>query len=363
MRQFAAALACIGMLSSAGCSTIRDELRYPGGAPGRLLDQRTFDSSRSKQLQLLRATLALAITARIGEASVATEDADAFARQLAEASRELNYAAVDAGYPFFRTTDEGVIRAEPCMVETPGENMIEALSPENTYLMIDGKCPGYYVNFESNIARIESRIVRAMLTSLPSDRAREFLEDLSKGNLLSALWSMSRSLGDIAGAFHRGAGVYRSGLENVAASTEACHFDGSLSEPPSDEKFAQERDTVLIASACLGLSLDSLFDDDDIEASSLPRYIDPVAFMALFRIARTSCVALPLKNAPTDPDATESARRFRSTSCGEVVFNPAPRPDSITLEQDADEDPAPADAQPIPADEVEESNEMPLPPP
>lgn len=143
MRKFTAALACIGMLSSAGCSTIRDELRYPGGAPGRLLDQRTFDSSRSKQLQLLRATLALAIAARIGEASVATEDADAFARQLAEASRELNYAAVDAGYPFFKTTDEGVVRAEPCMVETPGEDMIEALSPENTYLMIDGQCPGY----------------------------------------------------------------------------------------------------------------------------------------------------------------------------------------------------------------------------
>lgn len=360
MRKLTATLACVAMISSAGCSTIRDELRYPGGAPGRLLDKRTFDSSRSKQLQLLRATLALAIAARIGEASVATEDADAFARQLTEASRELNYTAVDAGYPYFDTIDEEVVMVETCVVTKPGESMVGALATDRTYLMIDAACPGFYVNFESNIARIEARIVRAMLTSLPSDRAREFLEDLSQGNLLSALWSMTRSLGDIAGAFHRGAGVYRSGLENVAASTKRCEFDASLSNPPQDRAYIQERDTVLIAAACLGLSLDSLFDDDDIEAIDLPRYVDPVAFMALFRIARTSCVALPLKNTPNDPDATEEARKFRSTSCGEVVFNPARRPDSIAIEQETQGGQAGTEAG---AESADENEEMPLPPP
>lgn len=300
-----------------------------------MLDKRTFDSSRSKQLQLLRATLALAIAARIGEASVATEDADAFAQQLGEASKELNFAAVDAGYPYFATTDDGVEKFGTCLIGQPGEDRIALVSANNTYAMIDAACPGYYANFEANIARIESRIIRAMLTSLPSERAREFLEDLSQGNLLSALWSMSRALGDIAGAFHRGAGVYRAGLENVAASTARCDFDASLENRP--DEYDQARDTVLVAAACLGVSLDRLFDSEDIEATDLPNKLDPVAFMALFRIVRTSCVALPLKNRPDDPEQTEEARIFRSKSCNLVRFNPKPRPDTIVLQTDEDE--------------------------
>lgn len=344
-----------------------------------MLDERTFDASQSKQLALLRATLALAIAARIGEGSVATEDADAFARQLAEASNEINYAAVDAGFPVLKADAEQVRVSETgktCKVQE-GKDRTETLADDHkvarspylngkTYAEADAECAGYYVNFEANIARIESRIVRAMLTSLPTERARKFLENLTQGNLLPTLWSLGGAAGDLTGAFHRGAGVYRAGLENVAASTPDCALDPAFRRKIAPQKYFQESDTVLIAAACLGLSPESLFDSEDIPAGQLPNQIDPHAFLALFRIARTSCVALPLINPSSADDAEEAfleARKSRKGACDKVAFNPKPRPDEISLpEEDRTEATVPGDppaASPFPA-----STALPaLPPP
>lgn len=338
MRKAIAALAGVAMLATSGCGAMRDSLRYPGGVIGRALDERTFDASQSKQLALLRATLALAIAARIGEGSVETADADVFARQMAEAANELNYAAVDAGYPQM-VVGKGGASLETCTIEkgklrgdlqtkNPGEIASEMLG-DKTYAEVDAACAGYFVNFEANIARIKSRIARAMLTALPTDRARKFLEQLAGGNLLSALWSLAGATGDLAGAFHRGAGAYRAGLENVAASTPACD-----SKEPGFKKFGsykQERDSVKVAALCLGLSETDLFDDETISAGELPNQIDPRAFLALFRIARTSCVALPLINEPANDDEFLKARKSRKASCDLVRFNPKLRPHMIEL--------------------------------
>lgn len=325
MKKVSLIFAAGALFFNSGCAAIRDELRYPGGAPGRMLDERTFDSSRSKQLQLLRAGLALAIAARIGEGSVATEDADVFARQLSEAATEINYAAIEAGYPQW-------VNGRPlyaCPVPrggdrpgTPADGGRIVVSAD--YLATDAACPGYYTAFEANIARIEARIVRAMLTSLPTETAREFIEDLTAGNLLSALVSLARATGDVAGAFHRGAGAYRAGLETVAASTNNCHPEGSRLS--YDQRF----DTVLGAADCLGLSTQTLFDGEDIAAERLPNQIRPEAFMALFRIAATACVALPLANYPDAQDARlQNDRNNRAAACGSLRFNPRPRPSAI----------------------------------
>lgn len=368
MRAIVSLLAGTALVVTSGCAVIRDELRYPGGAAGRVLDERTFDTSRSKQLALLRSTLALAIAAQIGESTVSAEDADAFAEQLADATDQLNYAAVDAGYPSFvrvvgtteaseqggeasKSDDDGYyVRGRLCLVRptTKQADPLEQLGgslttrlTENPYIQLDNECAGFYVNFESHLIRIEDRIVRAMLTSLPTDRARDFLDDLTSGSLLSALWSLIRSVGDIANSFRRGAGVYRSGIENFAATADNCHgdlsYDGSGDD---DESYLQERDTVLKASACLGLSLDSLFDSDDIDGNELANRVPIEAFMALFRIARTSCVALPLQNAPTNIGKSDAGRSVRANTCERIRFNPTTRPMVIDVRQPGDEDEA-----------------------
>lgn len=321
------------MLLNSGCAALRDELRYPGGVPGRLLDKRTFDSSESKQLQLLRAALAIAIAARIGEGSVATEDADAFARQLAEASNELNYAAVDAGFPVEIDqisylgpcqVEAGVVRTElPAPAPSPSPTGTSSLD----YRALDASCAGFYVNFEAHISKIESRVIRAMLTSLPTDKARDFIDDLAKGDLLSALWSLTGSVGDLAGAFHRGAGVYRAGTENLAASTPACSWEPS-SRWRDDDRYDERFDTVLKASACLGLSSRDLFDSDDISAQALPNRINPLSLIALFRIARASCVNLPLLNT-SDEDVRTASLKSRDAACDHLYFDPALRPTDL----------------------------------
>lgn len=378
MKKFVLAATTAAFVFTTGCSAIRDELRYPSGASGRLLDERTFDTSESKQLTLLRAHLALAIAAQIGSSTVATEDADAFARQLADAANELNYAAVDAGYPYFHKNDDDRYEVRvPCTIDKLGatnrsgdtkttgwldEQKAEDESyannktfVENPYIQQDAKCAGFFVNFEANIARIESRIVRAILTSLPSDRAREFLEDLTSGNLLGALWSLARTVGDIANAFHRGAGVYRAGLENVTATTIACDWDDSYSGDRGD--YRQDLDTVLKASACLGLSLDSLFDDDDIEANKLADEVPPEAFMALARISRTACVSLPILTSATSNTRNEEDREARASLCRVVRFNPKSRPDQIELTSDTPT----GKAEPKPGEATVEEEEAPLP--
>ncbi len=345
MRRVTFALLCSALSVNAGCSTIRDEVRYPGGASGRVLDSRTFDASRSKQLQLLRATLAIAIAARIGEGVISPEDGDAFARQLAEASIEVNYAAADAGFPVYVdgqlrtacTIGAGSVRSAlpptpaptPTPTPTPTPGATPAPSP---YVLEDAQCIGYFTNFESNMARIESRVLRAMLTALPADRAREFLADLTKGDLLSALWSFARASGDVAGAFHRGSGAYRAGVETLAAATPLCDFDPAFDasvperNPTRLTRFDERYDTVMVAAACLNLSPQDLFDDDDIAALKLPNQVPHKAFHALFRVARSACVGVPLLNAPNDPSAVIRSMNSRRDYCELVRFEPRERP-------------------------------------
>ncbi len=300
-----------------------------------MLDERTFDASHSKQLQLFRATLMIAIAAQIGERSVETADADAFARQLAEASREVNYAAVDAG---FGVPGQGDTIIPTCKI---GRGFISAASEgwdeRGAYAADDTTvCSGYYVNFESHIARIEGRVIRAMLTSLPTEKARKFLEKLSDGNVLSALWSLTQTFGDLAVAFHSGAGVYRAGTENLAALTQGCYGDPSYpGEKPAG--YDEEWHTVVVASRCLGLSRKDLFDGDAAGASALPVKLPPTAFHALFRIARTACVDLPLENS-TQIDPVNVSRSNRQIACGMVQFAPQRRPLDIEIDAQDDDD-------------------------
>lgn len=346
VRKVAAVLLGGVLMFNSGCSTIRDELRYPGGAAAKMLDQRTFDASRSKQLQLLRAVLAIAIAARIGEGSISPQDGDAFARQLAEASLEVSYAAVDAGFPVYDEKTKSMYMAcqigpgklrptsTPTPLPTSTPSAAVSMSP---YFAEDEGCRGFYTNFEANLAKIESRIVRAMLTSLPTDKAREFLNDLTKGDLVSALWSLAQSAGDIAGAFHRGAGVYRAGTETLAAASQ-CQFDSTLRSAP--DRYDERYDTVMVAAACLGVSLQDLFDRNDIDASQLPNSVPNNAFHALFRVARGACVALPLLNTPEAPDAVSDSQEVRRKSCALVRFDPRERPHSIAQPQDVVTSPA-----------------------
>jgi hypothetical protein len=334
MKKSVVIVAVVVSLVSSGCAPILREVRYPGGYPGHMMDKRTFDASANKRLQLLRGAMVLAIAARIGEASVRAEDGDGFARLLGNATAELNHAAANLGMGTGRMCTVGTSNAVPgaivplapayipaapaapavapaMPVVPPGPVPLEAAPP----VAPDSGCEGYYVNFEADVARIEARVTRAMVAALPTDRAREFLNKLGTGDLLSSAWSALGAGADIAGAFHRGAGVYRSGLEVVAAGMDGC-----------DAKEATM--TVLDAADCLELDREHLFDAKDATADRFLKEISPNAFHAIMRIVRTSCVALPLSN-ELEMEALNKSRATRRESCSKLVFEPTRREDQV----------------------------------
>jgi hypothetical protein len=336
MKRFMLFAALVVSLASSGCTPILKEVRYPGGYPGHVMDKRTFDASANKRLQLLRGAMVLAIAARIGEASVRAEDGDGFARLLGNATAELNHAAANLGMGSGRMCTVGtssvvpgaIVPLAPPYIPPAPALAAPAVAPAMPVVppspdpstatppvAPDSGCEGYYVNFEADVARIEARVTRAMVAALPTDRAREFLNKLGTGDLLSSAWSALGAGADIAGAFHRGAGVYRSGLEIVAVGMEGCAAK-------------EETMTVLDAADCLELDREHLFDAEDATADKFLKEISPNAFHAIMRIVRTSCVALPLSN-ELEIDALNKSRATRRESCSKLVFEPTRREDQV----------------------------------
>lgn len=288
IRKFAA-LGCT-CLFLAGCTTpVLKEVRHPGGYPGHMMDQRMFDASSSKDVQLFRAALIISMAARMSTATVRdSKDADAFADYLASAVDELNYTAAN----IYADTQGNA----PCEIR------------EEAPILPDRTCSGYFANFESDIPLLEGRIVRLMLAALPENRARAFLEDVGSGNVLSAAWSAIRAVGEAAGGIRRATGVYRSGLEVIGL--HACPADA----------FDQRTATVRDAAQCLGLSDTSIFvnpDEREIGAVRIRRD----AFRAVLLTAQTSCARLPVSS----EGAIAQQAVTRNALCARITFAPAAR--------------------------------------
>jgi len=308
-RVLAAGAACLFL---SGCNPILQDIRHPGGYPGYLLDKNGFDSSGSKQLQLLRAQIVLSMAARMATMTVQDGgDANAFAQYLGAAVDEINYSAADV-YPATMpeapagstasaiTTGASTAAKLPCSVAPTDEPSTE--------------CAGYYANFESNTPLYEARIVRLMVAALPETQARSFLKDAAHGNVLGSAWKAIRAVYATAGGLHRAAGTYRSGLEIVAAQL------GTKCKP--GKSYVEKESTVLDAVRCIGLSEDKLFGSPDrVQGANV--VVKENAFRALMLIARTSCAQLRLDGASS---ALQTEKEARNALCEKIRFTPKSRP-------------------------------------
>lgn len=265
MRRFVGAVVAASMLS--GCTVLTREVRYPGGFTGHIMDQRTFNASQSKQAQLFRMALMIAIGTRMASLTIHdAEDAAAFRRYLASASKELNYTAANI-YP--------ADSKKPCRLA----DAATASAAED--------CQGFLVNFEADMPLLESRVVRLIVAALPEQQARRFLASVQSGNLLGAAWDAFKLVSKTAGSLRRGAAVYRTGLEALAASG-VCRTEGGYVEDAKEAK-----STVLAATHCLGLPQDTFSAKDEIEPEAFQGRPMPGAIHAVMRIARTDCLRLP----------------------------------------------------------------------
>lgn len=278
-KRIVAFLAASAMLLTSGCGAVRHDLQYPGGYPGWLLDRHSFDAASSKKLLLLRATIVLAMAARMGQATVRGEDADAFALSLKAAAREINIAAADL-YP----------------VDGKPENLCLVSRPAGQGGPTADTCLGYEVNFESEVPLIEARLTKLVVAALPTEKSRQFLAAVTKGDVLGAAFKALSAFKTLAVGLHYANGSYRSGLEIVASQIAPDQCAGA--------SYAQDKDTVQEAVGCLGLPTDSIFSRTD---RLLPiKDVSPSAFFALMRIANGACTALPYLTADAAPEHTDA---------------------------------------------------------
>jgi hypothetical protein len=303
MRKLLHSLVLSSFLLTSGCGAILRDIRYPGGYPGYLLDRHSYNASSSKELILLRATIILAMAARMGQATVRGEDADAFASYLAASAREINYAAADL-YP--------VNGASAALCNVQSSPLTTGTAP--TGKTAAGACKGYRVNFESQLPLIEARLIKTVVAALPTDKAREFLSDVRRGNVLGAAFKALATFKSIAAGLHYANGSFRSGLEIVAVA-DGCET-------------AQDKMTVADAVTCLQLPVDSVFARTNTHTLSAA-HVHPSAFDALMRISNGACTALPFLKEEGSGKGLEGVNA-RVSVCSTIWFEPTERPVSPT---------------------------------
>jgi hypothetical protein len=280
------------------------------------------------------------MAADMGRNTVNGQDADGFAQLLAGAAAEINYAAADIyGGP--------EIYGGACTTFDNGNGFD------------DKYCTGFYENFEANIPLIEARIVKVMLAALPVDKARKFLDSLSKGNVLDAAWKAMSAAGAIIRGMHVGFARYRTGLEVVAANVATCqkNWDVELRDKneASESKYAPERMTVVLAAKCLGLTEDDLFNNPkELERAAIAKnntknnLVRPRAFLMLMRSIAADCVSLNFSG--KGEDLTRS-QETRAKACNSIGFIPTPRPFRFKKGTEGLYDERPVEVGTVPADE------------
>lgn len=365
---------CLSLLASAslvlgGCQAVVRDFRHPGGYPGYLLDQRTFDAAHSKQLQLLRATIIMAMAARMAHVTAnSPDDADAVANYLGATADEINFTAAN----IFDSNIGGIL-APPCAIfETsapakPQDYAVQladavsqargyaadarqaaeqskaaynalangkgqlSVAPIPTPAVHSGACPGYYVNFEADVPLVENRLARLMFATLPQEQIKDFASDVAKGNILGGAWKAIKILVVGARGLHQAAGTYRSGQEALAVNFTK---NDCAKEWDRDET----KMTVENAVACLGLEPDQFFGihPNERKGDQMPHTVSVRTFEAVMAIARTSCVSLPLGTADARAKSLYDSRKARYEACGKLYFKPTPRPDRVSwTEQEA----------------------------
>ncbi|WP_447764997.1 hypothetical protein [Sphingopyxis panaciterrae] len=375
--RYGVGISLILALSLSGCGAITRDLRHPGGYPGRILDKRAFDASESKQLQLLRFTIILAMAARMaGEAANDSKDADAIAEYLAATADEINYAAANiypvngkapcsVGWGVPKAAVDPILASQLAaavaqaqtaadMAETSAQRAEAAEADVKAALAgnpaitvgisqpqppVDCRERGYYVNFEADVPLIELRMMRLLFATLPRDQIRKFAEDIQNGNFIGGAWNAIKVVFVGVKGLHTASGTYRSGQEVLVANLGAdnrktCSGLGNeYGRTVSFDDYDESMWTVKQAVQCLGVSADSLFGPhyQELRSNKLPLRVSPESFQAIFYTARTSCVRLPIGTADNDLQALKDARDRRAALCNKIKWNPQSRQDSIKL--------------------------------
>lgn len=334
-----------------GCSVARRELRHSGGYPGSVMDRRFFDASSSKELQLLRLTMVVALASRVGNATVQDgREAQAFLSYLRNATDEVNYLAGHL-YGQAAAPAAGAAPATPSLYTC--ENLAAPVAPGPIPVPAP-PCSTYQSLFEADLPQLEYKVARLVLAALPREQAAAFARSARSGNIAGAAWQFLKLAAASIDGLHRGAAAYRSSQEILAiviAEAAGRAQAGQGQGPGHPDQNVQCADpgpaangagggsrivapirTVEGAVACLGLSSDRLFSNPLERTVVFPRQVPRDAFHALFEIIHTSCADMPLDldlattpGGAANPRSPATIETERREACATMRFIPTLR--------------------------------------
>lgn len=284
-----------------GCTVPLKELRYPGGYLGYAADKHVMNAKKSKELQLLRAVVLVALASRMANATVRDgKEADGYVDYLGGAVDEINYLAGDL---------KGDGKGKACNDLT-----------ETTDI-----CRSRNALFESDLPALEYKLFRLVLASLPQKQASDFVNAAKGGDIMGAGWKFLQLALVATDGLHRGAAALRSTQEILAQMVVDQRANGSKCADGRSTAIATVEDAV----TCLGYSTDSLFRNPDRGKLVWPEDVpDPVIF-AFFDMIRMSCAGLTVYSSLEEPEADHV--KDRRDKCHAIRYDPTLRYGGLQL--------------------------------
>lgn len=326
-----AALAIAAMLN--GCAMIRTgvdrDLRYPGGVGGAIFDRYgPYAVAPSKELQLFRAAVTLAVVSRIATANVTDgKEADALIEYEKAATREIDYAAIDlyeeGGEPCPAPRNLAV---EPKPSPTPSPSPSPSPSPTPKH-----DCRTAL--FESDLPNIERSLINVAFAGLPKQDAVKVWKSARSGDALGAIWRAVQLTAHSLDGAHRAAAVHRSGVELFALMAK--HPEGSADQAGDPATitaalcFIGYKNPGGVSCAAAGEASVADFSrtggrqlDRDAYAKLAKMRVPQGAFDSVFEMVEVSCRLLPIS--ANDASAADPADARRK-SCATLTFSPVSR--------------------------------------
>ena len=300
------------------CTTIHrvvgDELHYPGGVASEIADTHYIVSARdSKELQLYRYALALALFSRAATANIQNgKEADAFIIGMQDSVDEIDYSA---GHLY--------------LADQPSPDCVKKGGTKD-------ECTEHRENFESDIPLVENKLVNVGFNALPKEQAVALYSAARRMDPLATGRAFVKLAFHSLLTFHRAAAVHRTNMELL----------GKVMGEPKDPN------GTVLTSYCFLLASKTGAKPDPLCAGTVfpgPPPINPtitmVDFQPIAAIIQTSCLLLPV-NAEADKDTNPAA--IRRKACAALKFTAKRRLDILNGEATTDQTTATDDGTPVP---------------
>lgn len=274
---FAACASVIG-LSLAGCSVVDAELHKSGGVVG-AASEGVF-SAPTKELQVYRAAIAMALIGGIAQVSVKEpQDATIWVTRVVDTATDIRNMYALATYN----------------------------SSDPDCAQLKKECGDYPARFESLVPHLESRLYHLAVASVTDRDLGAVQADIASQNYIALPLHFARAGGRVLAAAHQMAATYRSVTEGVALATLRSRVER-----------AKEADKTLDNVEDAYTYLKKVIDEVGERAARKELTLKPQDFDFLFKLALRSCSDVAGRSDVGSEVTTSDGRSARTNDMREL---------------------------------------------